>query len=373
MASNESIPPQYTSGVRRRNRGQFALAFEPSTRLFPSTRYQGSKLKLLEWIWSSIAHIDFDSALDLFSGTSSVGYLFKVKGKTVTSNDYLRFNKTVADALICNSGTRLAEPDALSLISGTEGGVSPGFIEREYSGVFYLDSENRWLDCVVSRLHLMPEGHQKSLAFFALYQACLAKRPYNLFHRANLYMRTADVERSFGNKVTWEKSFSAHFMDALHEANEAVFSNGRDHRATCGDFLGVDGAFDLVYMDPPYLNSRGVGVDYLEFYHFLEGMTEYPEWESKIAAKYKHKPYVRVVTPWSRKETIVKAFDAALERYRDSVIVISYRSDGIPSIDDLVSLLDRHGRRNAVESNVGYKYVLSHGASKEVLLVSERG
>lgn len=37
---------------------------------FPSTRYQGSKLKLVEWIWQSMKHLDFESALDAFGGTS---------------------------------------------------------------------------------------------------------------------------------------------------------------------------------------------------------------------------------------------------------------------------------------------------------------
>jgi hypothetical protein len=44
--------------------------------------------------------------------------------------------------------------------------------------------------------------YKRAIAYSALCQACLAKRPYNLFHRANLYMRTQDVERSFGNKTT---------------------------------------------------------------------------------------------------------------------------------------------------------------------------
>ena len=38
---------------------------------FPSTRYQGSKRKLLEWIWANVANLEFDSVLDLFGGSGT--------------------------------------------------------------------------------------------------------------------------------------------------------------------------------------------------------------------------------------------------------------------------------------------------------------
>src|SRR5690242_14493816 len=83
----------------------------PDVGRFPATRYQGSKLKLLDWIWSSVEHLGFKTCLDLFSGTSAVAYLFKVKEKMVTTNDYLRCNQRVAEALIANDSTILTGPE----------------------------------------------------------------------------------------------------------------------------------------------------------------------------------------------------------------------------------------------------------------------
>ncbi|MCK5269770.1 MAG: DNA adenine methylase, partial [Sedimentisphaerales bacterium] len=60
--------------------------------VFPSTRFQGSKLKIAEWIWNAIADLDFNTVLDAFGGTGSVGYVLKDKGKKVTYNDILKFN-----------------------------------------------------------------------------------------------------------------------------------------------------------------------------------------------------------------------------------------------------------------------------------------
>ena len=67
--------------------------------------------------------------------------------------------------------------------------------------------------------------HRRALAWFALFQACIAKRPYNLFHRRNLDMRTADVGRTFGNKAAWDRPFEVHFRKYARQANAAVFDN----------------------------------------------------------------------------------------------------------------------------------------------------
>ena len=68
-------------------------------RSFPTTRYQGSKRRLLPWLGEELSGLDFDTALDLFSGTASVSYLLKALGKEVTSNDQLSFNREIAEAL----------------------------------------------------------------------------------------------------------------------------------------------------------------------------------------------------------------------------------------------------------------------------------
>jgi hypothetical protein len=264
----------------------------------------------------------------------------------------------------------MSRGEALSLLDG-DGRL--GFIARTYSGVYFTDDENRWLDDVAFRIHGLVDENRRALAYFALYQACLKKRPYNLFHRANLSMRLAEVKRGFGNKATWDKPFAEHFLDALEEANRAVFDNGRQHEALRHDFLDVPGTFDLVYMDPPYLKAGRAGVNYLAFYHFLEGLTEYPLWPSRITDAYKHKPYTPVLGPWEKRETILGAFDAAVDRYRDSLIAISYRDKGIPSIEELRALLKRHGRRQMICEVREYSYALSPAREKEVLLVSEPG
>jgi adenine-specific DNA methylase len=75
---------------------------------FPSTRYQGSKRKIILWIHDLLSTLEFDTALDLFGGTATVSYLLKMMGKAVTYNDCLRFNYLIGLALIENDEVMLA-------------------------------------------------------------------------------------------------------------------------------------------------------------------------------------------------------------------------------------------------------------------------
>lgn len=225
---------------------------------FPQTRYLGSKQRLLDWLWSCVRGVDFETVLDLFSGSAAVSYMFRTKGKSVTTNDYLRSNAIVARALVVNDGEILPEARARTLFKRKQGREYDDSISRTFHGVFFLDEENEWLDTVAQNLADWPPSYTRDLAYFALFQACLAKRPYNLFHRANLYMRTSEIKRSFGNKTTWDRPFEEHFMRNLRLANAAVFSNGREHRALCGRACDLPPAhYDLVYIDPHTSTHEG--------------------------------------------------------------------------------------------------------------------
>ncbi|NDJ76179.1 MAG: DNA methyltransferase [Chloroflexi bacterium] len=323
----------------------------------------------MEWIWANVADLAFDSALDLFGGTGCVSHLFKTAGKRVIYNDHLCFNWTVGRALIENRDTRLSPGDVELLLTPRPDRTYPDFIQRTFSGIFFTDAENAWLDRTVYHIdHLLDDPLKQAVARFALFQACIAKRPYNLFHRANLYLRQADVQRSFGNKATWDKQFADHFRAYVEEANCAIFDNGRDNVALCGDALDAPTDVDLVYIDPPYINGRGTGVDYHDFYHFLEGLTDYDNWSDLVDYRYKHRPLRRQSSPWTQPDAILDAFEAVITRFQHSSLVISYRSDGIPSREELFALLRRY-KTTVRAADHAQQYVLSPRTSRELLLI----
>lgn len=351
--------------------GAYQLILFPNiSAVFPSTRYQGSKAKLTDWIWEQIADLDFATCLDAFGGTGAVAYRLKQEGKRVTYNDILRFNYYIGQAIIENSQVRLGLEDVEWLLQVHPTISYPCFVQDTFSNIYFTDGENAWIDRTITNIRQLTDPYKFALAFFALCQACMVKRPYNLFHRKNLYMRFADVERSFGNKASWDRPFDEWFRIFVEEANQAVFDNEQPNRALNLDALEVTGEYDLVYIDPPYISRRGVAVDYLAFYHFLEGLTMYDEWGQNLDRSSKHRRLKLRPSEWTDKKRIHMAFDRLFSRYKESILVISYRSDGIPSESELVSLLKRYKRHVQVEHFGHYKYVLStNSRSKEILLI----
>lgn len=342
---------------------------------FPATRYQGSKRKLAAAIARELgARVDFDSALDAFGGTGAVAYRLKALKKCVTYNDLHRFNQLVGRALVENDAATLPLEEAARLTVRRPRRRYDDVVARCFEGVFFTAEENAWIDVTCQNIHRIADRRRQAVAFWALFQSCLVKRPFNLFHRANLALRRREVQRSFGNKVTWDRPFRDHFLRFVATANRAVFANGRGNRATRHDALRYPrDDFDLVYLDPPYMDRRGQSVDYLDFYHFLEGLAVYPRWEPRIDRRRKHRPLVHRPSPWCDRGRIHAAFAALFARFERCHLAVSYRGDGIPALDELCRLLAGIGRRPEVVPLGPYRYVLSTGStSGEYLLVAPR-
>jgi hypothetical protein len=159
----------------------------------------------------------------------------------VTYNDILKFNWYIGLALIENDNVTLTESDIDLLLTTHDGIIYPTFVYDTFKDIYFTDDENRWIDMVVTNINLLDDIYKKALALFALFQSCIIKRPFNLFHRKNLYLRFSDVERNFGNKATWDTPFEVHFRKFVDETNQAVFSNGQYNRALNLDVFDIQG------------------------------------------------------------------------------------------------------------------------------------
>jgi len=126
----------------------------------------------------------------------------------------------------------------------------------------------------------------------------------------------------------------------------------------------------LAYIDTPYISSKGIGVDYFHFYHFLEGICDYFNWEKRIDFSKKHHPLKGLNNRWTDKIKIKSAFFELIDYFRHSHIVISYRSDGIPSVEELINIVKQFKKRYRLVTSKNYKYVLSkNNNSFEILLI----
>lgn len=340
--------------------------------LFPSTRYQGSKAKITDWIWDNIKTCHFHTVLDAFGGTGCVSHLLKRKGKKVHYNDYLTFNYLTGKALVENNEVIL-ENNEINELLNKKSSFQGTIIQNLFNNIFYLNEENIWLDNMVCNILEINDEYKQAIAWFALFQSCLIKRPYNLFHRANLNVRTKDIKRSFGNKISWDAPFEGYFKKFANEANKAIFNNGTTCAAYNYDIMNYPFTdYDLVYIDPPYVSGQGVGTDYIDFYHFLEGMVNYRNWESQISRKYKHKPLNgKGINPWINKKTIYSSFEDLIRKFKNSTLVISYRSDGIPSEKEIYEMLKSYYQNVRIVKSKIYKYALSRNNSREILFITE--
>lgn len=140
----------------------------------------------MDWIWEQIAGLDFTTCLDAFGGTGAVAYRLKQASKAVTYNDLLRFNYYVGLALVENRNVRL-DADEVDWLLTTHPDIEyPNFIQAHFHDIYFTDEENAWIDRTFTNIRQLADPYKFALAFFALCQACIIKRPYNLFHRIRI-------------------------------------------------------------------------------------------------------------------------------------------------------------------------------------------
>lgn len=334
----------------------------------PTTRYQGSKRKILPWLYDCLEKYEFHSVLDAFGGTGMVSYLFKRMGKRVIYNDLYSFNQIIGESIVENNRVLLSENDVEFLLSKNNNART--FIYDNFHGIYYLDEENLWLDNVICNIELLStlyDGtklkYKKAIAYNALFQSCLAKRPYNLFHRKNLEMRTRDVNRGFGNKTTWDKPFPEHFRLFVKEINKSVFYSKEKCKAICNEVFDIrTGHFDLVYLDPPYIKKSGEcneSSDYLRCYHFLEGIARYKQWDDLIDKETMNKRIRISYAPnYFRYSEALDVFEKLIKKFRKSIIALSYRYGGTPTIDELTVIMQKYKEHLDIYDR-HYKYALN--------------
>ena len=200
---------------------------------------------------------------------------------------------------------------------------------------------------------------KQAIAFHSLFQACLMKRPFNLFHRKNLNLRKSDVSRSFGNKKTWEIEFPILFSKFAHQTSKKIFSNGKSNKAICKDIVSMrKEKFDLIYLDPPYQRPKDkYPKDDYSLYHFLEGLVDYDNWSSRIDLARKHKPLFKITSEFE-KHTLLHNIECILKKFNHSKIVVSYGYPGKPTIKEIEELLLKYKNKVEIYDTI-YSYKLN--------------
>lgn len=341
--------------VPPKNRFSLKVVHEPlpeQALRYPATRFMGSKNKLLSEIWSIASQFEFESAVDLFSGSGIVGYMLKSHGKQVFSNDYMAMSSTFAKAMIENNHIKLENNLAKSLLKKNE--EVDGFVENTFRDLYFTDEENRLLDILRANIKAIRNPYKRAIAMSALIRACLKKRPRGIFtyvgHRYN------DGRRDLA------MSFEEQFMDAVNSINSAVFDNGMENKARHGDAMTLQRRkAGLVYIDPPYYSPLSDN-EYVRRYHFVEGLAR--DWrgvdiqQHTITKKFKSYP-----TPFSSRKGAETAFETIFKRFQDSILLVSYSSNSQPTLDEMVALMTKYKHHVEVVP-VDYRYSFGNQGTK---------
>lgn len=320
-----------------------ALDADEQMKLFPATRYMGSKSKLLEYIWQASSQFSFSSVIDLFSGSGVVSYMYKTQGKAVISNDYMAMGSIITKALVENSNTTLSLEEAEQLTDKDT--ITDNFVAETFKGIYFNDEDNHFIDIVRTNISRLEDPYKKAIAMEALIRTCTKKRPRGIF--------TYVGDRYNDGRKDLQKSFHDHFIDAVAIINDAVFDNGMKCKSYNMDSMDFREKAELVYIDPPYYTPKSDN-EYVRRYHFVEGLAK--DWKGvEIQENTKTKKFKSYPTPFSTKDGAADAFDKIFRQYEDSILIVSYSSNSLPNMDDMISLLKKYKSKVDVMP-VDYKY-----------------
>ena len=318
---------------------------------FPSTRFMGSKEKLLNYIWGVASQFEFETVLDLFSGSGVVSYMFKAQNKQVFSNDYMAFSANITKALVEDNNVVLTEKDLEIILN--EDTVTDHFVSATYKDLYFYDEDNAFIDIVRANLRKLKNENKEALVLMALVRACLKKRPRGIFTYTGY--RYDDGRRDL------TLTLKEQFLEAVEAVNNAVFDNGKANFSHHGDAMFTEQKADLVYIDPPYYSPLSDN-EYVRRYHFVEGLVR--DWQGvEMQWHTKTKKFKSYPTPFSTQKGAYEAFDQLFEHHQNSIIIVSYSSNSLPNKEDMVEIMKKY-KRNVDVVSVDYKYSFGNQGHK---------
>jgi len=338
--------------------------------LFPKTRYYGSKKRILGWIYENLKDLEYQTVLDCFGGTASVSLLFQAMGKEITFHDALQSN-TISAKVLLRGGISSKQLIKFENFFNEIKPLQKGFISQTFQTIYFTDEENNWLDGAIEAIKGLKNKADRELCLYVLFQASMMKRPYNLFHRANLYLRNADVKRSFGNLTTWNTPFPETAKKILYELHKLPNRHEHDFCVLSPSSAEeIPAKYDLIYIDPPYISDTTKNDGYWKKYHFLEGIAQYDKWHSMIDDSHKTKmlhmnPHIK---KWESKHQFTQRLFDLIEHHKNSIVVLSYMTNAIPSVKELEVFFHLHFK-NVILNLQPLSHALAKAKRTEILLI----
>jgi adenine-specific DNA methylase len=335
---------------------------------FPEPQYLGAKQSHLLWINQFIPK-NINTALDAFSGSQSVSFLFKQLGFKTITNDFLNFNNQIGKALIENKSEKLNAEDLDILFQKSPQKVNFTLMEKVFTDVFFERKEAVFIDNFRANISLLKNLHKQALALAVINRSLTRKITMGHFGHTQALVYAADTERIKRNR-SLIRPIKDLFLELLPKYNDAVFDNGQDNQSfneNIIDLLPKLSNIDLVYFDPPYCNSHA---DYQGFYHLIETYTEY--WEDKefINGIKRYEP--QRYSGFDKKSEAIASFEKLFALSNEIPYwLISYNNRSYPDIHTFEKIISKYRdvriEHKTYQNSRGGKG--SVAGSKEILFV----
>jgi DNA adenine methylase len=321
---------------------------------------------LLPFIMERLGNLRFRRSLDAFSGTGCVAYALKRMGVEVHANDFLKSAFHIARSTVENNRTFLDDSDLRALLKLNKHAL--GFIESTFGSRYFNSEDNRFLDNLWANIQQLAGPLKRSIALAAACRAAMKKRPRGIF--------TFTGTKGWDGRRDLRISMEEQFLIAVRQIHGAVFSNHLRNRAFCMDVFSLDPkGYDLVYIDTPYISPFS-DCDYTRRYHFVEGYCTY--WKDVEILEHTSTKKIRSYpTDFSGKAGAMDAFDRLFNHFRGSILAVSYSSNGVPSKEQMVSLLKGYKKQVEVletehrysHGNHNHKVGSNNNAVREYLFI----
>jgi adenine-specific DNA-methyltransferase len=274
---------------------------------------------------------------DLFSGTGIVSWNLRKRGAFTTSNDSELYSSTVTKALASSIYTDNIKNIIKSLNSATDG--VDGFVTRNFSPfetserMFFTVENARRIDWMRGRIEdIRQDIDDDEYAFLVASLIVSADAVSNVPAVYGMYLK------QFKQKA--QKKLE---LKPIHTWT----IKGRAHVTTSDVLQRRWGAFDAVYLDPPY-NER----QYSKNYFPLNIIAMPPVQASQqVLAGKTGIPQGSFVSPFCQKRKAEDAFNSLFGNIDSKWIFLSYNSESLLSKDKMLEIMRKHGEPSVIETD----------------------
>lgn len=288
----------------------------------------------------------------------------KKNGFKVISNDVLKINYILAQALIENNKETLSKKDVEIIFKGKP---IKGFMYENYSNVHFFSEECKELDLYRKNINKLSSKYKKTLALSLLRRSMIRKMPYSRFNILwKKVVQLRDEEFSYKHykrkRAYHNQSLKHHFLENLENYNSSVFNNNKKNQALNLDVFDAIKKVkaDIIYLDPPYTGTMN---DYFSFYGLIDSYIL-----SKKIKRFKNN--------FIDKSQAIKNFDNLFSKLKKfEYWYLSYNNQSYPTSNQLLKLIKKYSNnvklikkkhnykitgKNKKETNTEYLFIVKN-------------